>query len=264
MQDGRDAATIANGKQAAAKALALDEELAEAHAAVASYAALEWNWDEADREFRRAIEINPDWAQGHLMYSMMYLVPNGRMREAIGEALRARDLDPLTRITRSMLAAVLYLNRDYARAIAESEDLRKSPSGPPLGDPSYLLSLALSGKAKRALADVGPLISSAGDDPRSLSLYGYLAAKTGLRKEAESILRRLTERSRTTYVSPICPAFVSIGLGDKGEALRHLRAVVANHAPEAPQIGVNPVFDPLHGDPGFDQLIRQMGLTPAY
>ena len=117
--EGRDASLIARGRQAAAKALSLDDQLSEAHAAVGSYAALDWDWTATQREFRRAVQLNPLWAQGHIMYSLMYLVPTGQLHDALFEALRAHEIDPSSRMNRVMLAQVLYFNREYARAINE-------------------------------------------------------------------------------------------------------------------------------------------------
>ncbi|WP_321475700.1 TPR end-of-group domain-containing protein [uncultured Paludibaculum sp.] len=258
--DGRDAAIIAKGRQAAARSLALDPELAEAQAAVGSYAALDWNWPEAERRFRRAIEFDPEWAQGHLMYSVMYLVPMGQFPEAVREVFRAHSLDPLTRITRSLLAEVLYFNRDYARAIAESEDLHKASAGSPPGDRAYLLSLSLSGQSKRALAEIAPSFEGHNENPMGLALYGYLLAKNGERAKSEAILKEITERSKAAYTPAISMALVYLGLGHTDEALSQLRQAVNSHVPASAQIASDPVFEPLRKDPRFLDLVRQMGL----
>ncbi|MGJ5814626.1 tetratricopeptide repeat protein [Paludibaculum fermentans] len=256
-EDGRNPQALARGRQAAAKSLELDPGLAEAHAAVGSYAALDWNWREADHRFRRAVELNPDWAQGHLMFSIMYLVPTRQFPEAVQEAFRAHSLDPLTSITRSMLAEVLYFNRDYARAMAESEDLRKTRSGPP-ADRAYLLSLSLSGQGQRALAEMSR--TDADGNPMGLSLRAYLLARHGDPTQAKAIRDQLTARAKTTYVPPMSLALISTGLGDTNEALRQLHIAVTNHVPVVTQIAADPAFDPLHKDPRFQDLLRQMGL----
>jgi serine/threonine-protein kinase len=256
-EDGRNPEALTKGRQAAAKSLELDPGLAEAHAAVGSYAALDWNWADAERRFRRATELNPDWAQGHLMFSIMYLVPTRQFPEAVQEVFHAHSLDPLTSITRSMLAEVLYFNRDYARAIAESEDLRKSTVGPP-ADRAYLLSLSLSGQGQRALAEMTR--PGADDNPLGLSLRGYLQARHGDRAQAAAIRTQLTARAKSSYIPPMSLALVSMGLDDNDEALRQLRIAVTNHVPVITQIAADPVFEPLRKDPRFADLLRQMGL----
>ncbi|QOY85532.1 hypothetical protein [Paludibaculum fermentans] len=256
-EDGRSPEALAKGRQAAAKSLELDSGLAEAHAAVGSYAALDWNWPDAERRFRRAIELNPDWAQGHLMFSIMYLVPTRHFPEAVQEVFHAHSLDPLTSITRSMLAEVLYFNRDYARAIAESEDLRKGTIGPP-ADRAYLLSLSLNGQGQRALAEMTR--PDADDNPLGLSLRAYLLARHGDRAQALAIRTQLTAKAKTSYIPPMSLALVSMGLGDYDETLSQLRAAVANHVPAITQVAADPVFEPLRKDPRFQDLLRQMGL----
>jgi len=256
---GRDAGLIAQGRQAAQKALALDEQLAEAHAAVGSYAALDWDWKTAEREFRRAIELNPEWAPGHLMYSMLYLVPTGQMRAAVREMLRAHELDPLTGITRAMLAEVMYFNREYARAIAETEDMRKGVGRPSPNDRRYFLALSLSGQGDRALAEVSRTITDQAPPP-ALALLGYLQARHGDRRPAMAIRQRLVERLKEDPGATLLIAMISVGLGDNRDALQRLRAAVAGHQPAMSQAVADPVFDPLHSDPQYAEILKAMGL----
>jgi serine/threonine-protein kinase len=259
--DGRDAAMIAKGKQAAQKALALDDQLAEAYAAVGSYAALDWDWGRAEQNFQRAVQLNPGWAQGHLMYGLMCLLPTGQLRHGLGEVLHAHELDPLTRTTRTILAEALYMNRQYARVIAESADLRKPSEGPGPGDRAYFLSLSLSGQGKRALAEMGAVPLD--DRSPAIGLYGYLVAKHGDQRQAREILRSLLQQSTTTYVSPVLIAIVAVGLGDKEEAFRQLRTAVARHVPMVTVLAADPIFDPLRSDARYAEIIRQIGLQPT-
>lgn len=261
--DGQDAATIAKGRQAATNALALDDQLAEAHAAVGSYAALDWDWSNAARELRRAVELDPNWAHGHLMYAGMYLIPMGRIQEATREILHAHELDPLTQFTRLSLAEVFYLNRDYTRAITEYEDLRKpaSSSNPP--DGMYFLALSFLGKDKRAITEMSESALPGGDANPSWGVLGYLLAKSGDRPKAQSILNELLKISQQKYVPPIPIAILSVGLGNKDEAFRQLRVAVTRHVPSIIEIAVDPVFDPLRSDPRYDAILRDIGLKTA-
>lgn len=257
--DGRDAAVLAKGRAAAAKALALDGESAEAQAAAGSYAALDWNWPEAEVRFRKAIELNPSWAQGHMLFSMMYLVPTGHFPEAVRAMFQAHSLDPLTRITRSMLAEVLYFNRDYARAIAESEDLAQGQPGRP-GSRAYVLSLCLSGQGKRAQAELAAQFEGKTDDPMGLALYGYVLGMNGERSKAEAVLQRLTQQGGRRPLPAMALAMLEVGLQKNEEALGHLREAVAQHVPACSQIAADPVFAGLRKDARFVGLLGQMGL----
>jgi TolB-like protein len=260
--DGRDPAIIAKGRQAARKALALDDQLAEAYAAEGSFAALDWDWTGAERNFRRAIELNPDWAHGHLLYALWYLLPMDRGREALGEAFRARELDPLTQITRFLGTEVLYLNRDFPRALAEAEDLRKPATGPSPLDRVYYLSMSQLGKGKRALAELRQATQPPDDVSPGAALFGYLLAQQGETQQARAIRNRLLRPSGQNYVSPILIATVSAGLGDKDEAFRQLRLAVSHHVPGICQMRVDPVFDSLRSDPRYNDILRAIGLKP--
>ena len=262
-EEGRNPATIAKGREAAQRALALDEQSAEAHAAAASYAALDRDWLAADRGFRRAIQLNRDWAQGHLMYALLCLLPNGQLHQALGETLQAHELDPLTHTTRAILAEMMYFNREYGRAISESADLRKPGAGPSPGDHAYFLSLSLSGKGQRALAEARSAMAGAPDDSPAASILGYLEARHGERARAEAILAKLQTKSKSTYISPMSLAVVSIGLGDEQRTLGYLRQAVKARIPGAANIGVDPVFEPLRGQPAFAEIVGQMNLKPA-
>jgi TolB-like protein len=257
--DGQNPMVIAKGRQAAMKSLELDPQLAEAHAAVASYAALDWDWTGAERGFRRAIELNPNWAHAHLAYAVLCLLPTGRMHEAMGELFRARELDPLTKITRFSIADMFYNSRDYARAIAEYEDLRKSLPTPSPIDGKYFLSLSFSGQGKRAVAELSRTVPSSERSP-AVAVLGYLQAKEGDRAVARKIQRGLIERSRREYVPPLEIAMVSAGLGDKDEAFHELRQAVTKHVPMVCQVAFDPVFDPLRSDKRYVEILRDIGL----
>jgi len=261
--DGQNAAMIAQGRQAAAKALALDGQLAEAHAAVGSYAALDWDWKNADRELRRAVELDPSWAHGHLMYAGMYLIPAGRLQQAAQEIQRARELDPLTQFSRLSFAEVLYLNRDYAHAVAEYQDLRKPAAKDNPPDGMYFLSLDFLGQGRRAMAEMNASAPPPGGVDPGEAMLGYLLARAGERQKAQAMLDALLKTAHRQYVPPLPLAILSTGLGNKDEAFRQLRNAVSRHVPAIVNIGVDPVFDPLRSDPRFDAILRDIGLKAA-
>jgi hypothetical protein len=192
------------------------------------------------------------------MYALMYLVPTGQLREALGEVLRAHELDPLTRTTRSILTEVQYFNREYTRVISESEDLRKSAPRRGPGERAYLLSLSLTGQGRRALAEMS---ESQSNIPPAIGVYGYLLAKHGDSKQARALLNRLRQQSAKSYVSPLSMAMISLGLGDTDETVRQLQAGIARHQPAVVMVAADPVFDPLRQDARYRELLRQMGLS---
>ncbi|HPT28121.1 MAG TPA: hypothetical protein PLZ95_17010 [Bryobacteraceae bacterium] len=253
---------LARSRQAAAKALQLDDQLAEAHAASASCASLDWNWDRAGNEFRRAVQLNPTWAQGHLMYALWYLIPTGQTKEALGEVFRARELDPLTRVTRIMLAEVLYLNREYEHAIDESEDLYNPATPESPGNRVYFLALSFAGQGKRALAALGSIQDQ--DGSPAAGVLGYLQAKHGDRRAAQAIQRRLVAQSAKFPPSAMSAAMVSTALGDRDEAFRQLTLAVSARAPGVIQVAVDPVFEPLRSDTRFTSLIQSIGLPVSH
>jgi serine/threonine-protein kinase len=259
--DGRDRAVIAKGRQAAQKALALDDQLAEAYAAVASYAALDWDWGAAEQNFQRATQLSPEWAQGHLMYALLCLLPTGQLRHGLGEVLHAHELDPLTRTTRTILVEAMYLNREYARVIAEAGDLRKPAIGPTPGDRAYFISLSLSGQGARALKEIRATAAPP-DFPPANSLLGYIEARHGDRRKARVILDSMLQKSASTYVPPVAIAMLAAGLEDKDEAFRQLRKAVDQHVPSVCQLAVDPAFDPLRSDARYAEIVRRIGLRP--
>lgn len=248
-------------RQAAAKAMQLDDQLAEAHAAMAGCAALDWNWEQAGKGFRRTIQLNPAWSQGHLMYALWYLVPTGQTKEALGEVFRAHELDPWTRITRIMLAEVLYLNGEYSRAVAESEDLYNPAAPDTPGNRVYFLALSFSGQGKRALDAVGSLPE---DDPSPMAgLVGYLQARHGDKQKARAIRQRMLAGSGGRAASPMAVAMVSAGLGEHDEAIRQLTKAVSQRSPGVVQLAVDPVFEPLRADKRFASLVQTIGTFAA-
>jgi serine/threonine-protein kinase len=261
--DVQDATLTGKGRQAALKALELDDQLAVAHAAVGSYAALDWNWKDAERELRTAVELDPNWAHGRLMYASMYLIPTGRLEEAKREILRAHELDPLTQFTRLSLAEAYYMNRDYARAVAEYADLRKPASSANPPDGMYFMSLGFLGRGRQALEEMTAGADPSLPAPLGGALMGYLLARTGERAKAQTMLNGLLAKARQSYVPAMPVAILAVGLDNRDEAFRQLRIAVTRHAPSVVTVGVDPVFDSLRSDPRFAEILRDTGLKAS-
>ncbi|HET7228236.1 MAG TPA: tetratricopeptide repeat protein [Chthoniobacterales bacterium] len=249
-------------KAAAKKALELDDTLAEAHTTLALAT---WYYDfdfaQANREFQRAIELNPNYATGHQQYGNNTLSALGRFDEAIAEGKRAVELDPLSLVMNADLGVNYVYARRYDDAIAQ---LRKTVDL----DPGYYFAhinlgqaLEMKGAGESAIAEYHKA-RELNDDP---AVLGYLARIYGLsenKREAEKILDQLKELSKQRYVSAYSFALVYIGLGEKDEALRWLEKSYDDRAgSDVGWIRVDPLLDPLRGDPRFEALAEK--IVPA-
>jgi tetratricopeptide (TPR) repeat protein len=246
-------------KDAANKALALDDTLAEPHAALGYIKAeYDWDWAGAEREFKRAIELNPNYAVAHSWYSLL-LQWTGRMDEAVAEAKRAEDADPLSLMTSSIAGRTLYFARRYDQAI---EQLGKTLEMDPNFYPTHLfLGMAYEQVARyeQAIAECQKAFSLSGDALAHGPL-GHAYAITGKRAEAQKVLAELKDLSKRRYVAPFGIAIVYVGLGDKAQALEWLEKTHEDRSFWLTWIKVDPRLDSLRGEPRFQALLRRMGL----
>jgi TolB-like protein/Flp pilus assembly protein TadD len=249
-------------KTAAKKALELDDTLAEAHTTLAMAI---WNFEfdfaEANKEFQRAIELNPNYATGHQQYGNNTLSAFGRSDEAISQGRRALELDPLSSVINSDLGGdYLYAGR-YDEAIAQFRKLLEMDPGYYFGH--FLLGQALEAKGSRdaAIAEYQKA-RALNDDPTVLAALGRAYGLSGNRSEAEKILDQLKELSKQRYVAAYSFGIVYIGLGNKEEALRWLEKSYEDHAgADIGWIRVDPLLIPLRGDPRFEALAQK--IVPA-
>jgi TolB-like protein/Flp pilus assembly protein TadD len=247
---------------AAKKALELDDTLAEAHTTLAlAIWYYDFDFSLANREFQRAIELNPNYATGHQQYANNTLSALGRFDEAIAEGKRAVELDPLSLVINADLGMNYYYARRYDEAITQ---LRKTLEM----DPGYYYAHVDLGQvlaAKRAFGEAILEYQKAralNDDPFVLGLLGHAYASSGNKTEALKILDQLKEMSRQRYVSTYSFAIVYLALGDKQEALRWLEQSYQDRAgADIGWIRVDSLLDPLHGDPGFEALAEK--IVPA-
>ncbi len=261
-EDGMDQAVIQRGRAAARKALELDPQLAEAHAAMGAYQALEWNWSGAGASFQRAIELNPNLAQTYLLQATMYLVPTGQLKEAMGAGMRALDLDPVTRITRGMMARMFYYNHEYTRAMAELQDLRGNDSSPKPEDLFYFLSMGLSGDSNRAINELRKRLPAGRRDVPEYGVIGYFLARNGDRAGAKQILNELLQQQKKSRLPFPATALVQTGLGDYDAVFQQFDAAVSRHDPMVGQILADPVFDPIRKDARYRNLLSRMEIQP--
>jgi len=251
-------------KEAALKALRLDPNLAEAHAAVGKVL----NFAEIDltgsiREFERAIELKPNYATAHHWLGAGPLVDLGRFDDAIAHGKRAIELDPLSPIMNADLGLTLYFARHYDDAVVQ---LRK----PLVLDPTFAYALYNLGMVLQSKGDLAGAIAQYekakqfSDDPHISALSGAAKALAGDKNAALQILTDLDKISQHREVLAYSRALLHLGLNNKDEALRWLEQSFADR--DGSNIGaikVDPLLDPLRGDPRFEALVQKVTAPKA-
>jgi TolB-like protein/DNA-binding winged helix-turn-helix (wHTH) protein/Tfp pilus assembly protein PilF len=250
--------TFPKARAAALKALELDEALSEAHVAL-GYLKLnsDWDWDGAEREFRRALELNPNSTDAHDRYAT-YLVTMGRFDQGIGEAKQALALDPLSRYMNMHLGWVHMMAHRYDEAIDQH---KKTLELDPYYEWVHVLlawSYTLKGMYPEAFAE----FKTMGEYGSNNNVAGFLYAVSGRRSEALRVVERMRRLSEQKYVDPYMMAVPYAGLGDRDNAIRLLTKAYEERSAEMHQVKVEPFFDNLRSDPRFQDLVRRMNYPP--
>jgi tetratricopeptide (TPR) repeat protein len=244
-------------RTAATKALELDQGLAEAHAILAAIkTAYDWDWQGAEREFKLAIQLNPNYATAHQRYSL-FLPTLGRLDEAISEARKARELDPLSLPINENVGDILYLARRYDLAI---EQLRKTLEL----DPNYGVAHSTLSKVYEAQGRYEESLNERlhGSPPETVAQLKQIYAASGINGVWKNRLDQLLERSKTSYVSPADIALFYTRLNQKDEAFAWLEKALAERSINFNYLVADPRFDKLRGDPRLADLLRRVGLQP--
>jgi TolB-like protein/Tfp pilus assembly protein PilF len=249
-------------KAAAEQAIALDESSAEAHTALGLLLCFsDVKFTESEKEFKRAIQLNPNYATAHHWYGNALLVALGRSDEAIRENQRAVELDPLSLIINADLGSTFMMARRYDQAIAQLKltlalDNNFGYAHWNLGEAFYL-----KGDTAAAIAEYEKA-RSLDDDPQILGLLGRAQADAGEKEKAFRSIQELESRSKQQFVRGYIMALIYIGLGDKNKAIDCLEREYLNHDNiDTAWIRVDPMLDPLRGDPRFEALAER--IVPA-
>ena len=252
-------AVVERARAAARRAIAIDDRLPEAHTALALVVQnYDWNWPAAEQEFRRAIELNPNYATAHHWYAE-HLTWRGRFAEALDQIERARQLDPLSLIIAADRAAILYYARRYDPAIAEFRAvLDLEPTFPR----AQLIASAYveEGRLNEALQTIEQQRKT--ESPVSYwSSLAYVYGRAGRAAEARRALDALNKIARTEPTDPAVFMWAYAAIGDKDAAFSWLDRAYAQHSNAMTGLKVGPGYDRLRDDPRFERVLRRIGLA---
>jgi tetratricopeptide (TPR) repeat protein len=246
---------------AAKKALAIDETLAEAHASLASSEDLNWDWDASEREFRRALELNPNSARTHVLYAI-HLEFLGKLQETLENVRRAIELDPLNLNGIDNLAEAYIYTGQYAESIEQSKKIVEI-------DPAFANVYSHLADAYRLTGqyelwlEAEEKVATLSDEPGRLSVVKAMKeeyAKSGFRGALKREAELVEEASKHTYIDPALLASIYGMLGDKDKAFAWLEKAYAEKSAFISYIKVARDYDSLRSDPRYTNLLKRMGL----
>jgi TolB-like protein/DNA-binding winged helix-turn-helix (wHTH) protein/tetratricopeptide (TPR) repeat protein len=256
---GLESTYMPKARQAALRAVQLDDSLPEAHTALALVVQnYDWDWDTADKEFRRAIELNPNYATGHHWYAE-HLMWEGRFNEALQESERARELDPLSLIIAADNGAILYNARQFDKAIAQFRSvLEMDPQFPR----AHVIRAALDeeGRYDEALADLSVSYQQSGAQYYYWMEKAYICGRLGKETEARQALNELKKIYAHGNRDPGGFLWAYLGMGDKEKAFEYLQEAYTQRSNIMTSLKVEPAFDPLRGDPRFTEMLHRVHL----
>jgi tetratricopeptide (TPR) repeat protein len=250
-------------EEAADQAVRLDQELAEAHLALAEVKSENWDWTHAEQEYQRAIELNPGGADFHARYAH-YLKFVGRIDEAEAQSRRALELDPKSAVRYAGVGRTISAPGRYDQAI---EWFRQAIAMRPHHAPFYTnlgdvyLSAGMYDKAIEVLKEARKL----DDDPSRRGRFAFLAyayAVSGRNDEARKMLAELKAKAEHNYIPPYNFAIIYHGLGDRDRTFDWLEKAYAERFPALSDIKTWGESDPFRTDPRYADLLRRMNLSP--
>lgn len=251
-------------KQAAAKALEIDETLAEPHA-VLGYAATyyDWDWPTAERELERAIVLNPNYAQGYLHYSW-YLCSQDRLEESRSAILRAKELDPFSIIIHANMSNYYQFGRDYDGALVQTRKALDMAPDAPIVLLFHGMACLGKGLHEEAASGFKKLVDITGGGPGFKGFLAYSYAKVGRKENALVILNELTATSKSQPVPSFQFALVMLGLDRFEEALTWMEKAFEERASWFPHVRQEYVFDALRDYPRFQDLVRKLNFPERF
>jgi len=248
-------------KVATTKALELDEGLSEAHASLGHLMMHEFAWSNAEKEFRRAIELNPNYATAYRFLAHFFAAV-GRFREAIVTMEKALDLDPVCLGTLTDLGVLHYFARDYDQAIERYQEVLEM--APEFARAHVTMSSAYvkKGMHAEAIGEIERAIEISGDRVK-LAALGRAYAAAGRKDEAAQVVDELKDLSKERYVTPYAFSLIYASMGEKDEAMTWLRQACDQGVSDLVYLKVDPFLDGLRDDPRFAVLLNKIGMEQA-
>jgi eukaryotic-like serine/threonine-protein kinase len=248
-------------REEARKAIALDETLAEAHTSLGWVTFIyDWDWAGAEREFTRAIQLNPHYATARQWHSW-FLVAMGRFDEAISEGRIAMELDPASVSIRRSAGWLHYYARQYDAAL---DHLRRAFTMNPTSEETHRhlgLVYLQKGMYDEANGAFKEALANSENDALALAGLGHVAARRGRNDEAQAVLDELNNRARTRYISPVAQAGLYVTLGEPDAAFEWLERAYRDRRGWLAYLNVEPMLDGVRSDPRFLRLLERMRLT---
>ena len=249
-------------RTAARKALEIENGLAQAHATLGLILGdYDHEWTAAEAEFKRAMELDPNYATAHHWYALL-LMSRGRLDEAVAQMRRAQELDPLSVIIRSNTVRALVYARQYDRALEEGRKaLEIDPSFAPVHS---FIGNAYEGKGMiaEAISEYQKAASAPGRTPLGLQSLGRAQALAGKRSEALATVEEMKALAARRYMSPALIAWIYLTLGDKDQAFEWFGKACNDRSFDIVFLKTNPLLESLRADPRFAGLARRAGLAP--
>ncbi len=252
---------MARARAEATKALELDETLAEAHTSLAWVTFIhDWDWTKAGYHFDRAIDLNPRYSTAR-QWRSWYFAAMGRVREAIAEARAGVELDPASPSIRRSLGWLYHFARDAGSGV---EDLRRAIVMNPVSSETHLLlgqSLTWAGQFAEADIALREAISLDPEDTAALAAMGRLRVLQGRLTDGREMRDRMLSLAKHRYVSPSDLAKIHLALNDADAAFAMLERAYAERRGYLVYLRVEPLLDPIRGDPRFADLLARMRLA---
>jgi len=246
---------------AARRSIEMEETLAEPHATLGYLKTLyEWDWQGAEREFQRAIELNPEYATARHWYAF-YLLTVGKAQEALHEMERAQQADPLSPIINGETALFAVYARRYEQAV---EDARKALEIDPDFPTSHRVlarAYTLQGRRREALAAAEKTLQLAEQEPYTIATIGCSLVLLGRRDEARKLLEQLIDLSKNQYLMPAIPAMLYLSLGESDQGFEYYEKALRERSLVASWLR-DPLLDGVRSDRRFQQIFERMGLKP--
>jgi len=257
---------IPQAKAAALKAMEIDDQVAEAHAALGfSSFSYDWDWMAAKQHFQRALALNPSaraWCPCETLGYSMYLGALGRTDEAVGAVNRALEFDPFNLVLNFAMAKSLYMGRRYDESIQQGRKILEMEPSFPLAHWQLGVAYAEKGMYREAVSELEQDKALTHGHPVPLSYLGNILARSGERTRALQALEEMKAVSKQKYTTALGFARIYAGLGDKEQAFAWLEKAYEERSTGLYLLNVDPTWDGLRSDPRFHNLLRRIGLTP--